>query len=328
MEINNTMPASPEISVIIPTYNAGEYISECIKSVLDQNCERLEVIIVDDCSSDNTREIVEKFDETNVTYHCLSENFGGPAKPRNTGLKLARGKYLVMLDSDDLLLPNSIEHRVNALRNDESLGFVFCDGIRFSEAGDYDHTFLSQHDYFNEMIPVKNEDGLTKVSALEAYRALAKGDYILPSGLAMHANIFSNVGLYDESVTNGQDLDMSLKITKDFPIAYIDIIGFKQRVHEDSISKKGHKLAFNRLELLEKHLKLCTDELATKAFKNKIAINHSIIGRHYQTNCNMKMSRRHYLSSLQSSFKLNVFKLFLITLLGKTFYKKLKSYNQ
>lgn len=312
--MNNT----PEISVIIPTYNAAAYIGDCIDSVIQQKCPSLEIIVVDDCSTDNTRDIVTAYDPNVVRYHCLPENFGGPARPRNVGIGLARGEYLVMLDSDDMLANDSIKLRVEALKKDPALGFVFCDGIRFStESGDYSDTFLSQHDYFNEMLPVKQPDIANKVTALDAYRALAKGDYILPSGLAMPKAVFSTVGHYDETVKNGQDLDMSLRITEKHPIAYIDSIGFKQRVHEGSISKKGSQLAHNRIRLLEKHLANSDDKIASKAFRKRLAENYFGIGYYLRKKGDMALARKNFVKSFCYSKNWNSFKGYLSSLLGK-----------
>ncbi len=113
MEIKNFTPA---ISIIIPLYNSEKFIRECIESIFVQTFQNYEVIIVDDCSTDKSREIVEKsvaeFFENPVEKIRLIElekNSGGGGIPRNTGIKAARGKYIMFIDSDDLISPTALE---------------------------------------------------------------------------------------------------------------------------------------------------------------------------------------------------------------------------
>jgi teichuronic acid biosynthesis glycosyltransferase TuaG len=295
----------PEISVIIPTYNAGLYIKQCIESVLKQKSSNIEIIVVDDCSTDHTRDIVMQFDSKIVNYICLDENFGGPSKPRNIGVTIAKGQFLIMLDADDLLINNSIDRRVDILKSDENLAFVFCDGIRFSgDTADYDHTFHSKYPHLHKILFEIGKKSPVKIPSLKAYRGLAKGDFILPSGLAVRKSVYEEVGRYDESVTNGQDLDMSLRIVDKFPVAYLDIIGFKQRVHNESISAQGHKLIEHKMTLLKKNLSRSSDIEANNSFKNKIAENYISLGYFYKKNKNYKLSITSYSNSLSYTLSL------------------------
>ena len=103
---------SPTISVIIPMYNTDKYITQCLESVLAQTFKDYEVIVIDDCSTDNSVKVVEsladKF-EGKLQLAKLKKNNGSPGIPRNKGLKLAKGKYIVFLDSDDLLTDTALE---------------------------------------------------------------------------------------------------------------------------------------------------------------------------------------------------------------------------
>ena len=91
---------NPLVSIIIPTYNRAEDLKRALKSVFDQTFRDYEVLVMDDGSIDNTREVVEKIKDARLRYE-RDENFGGPAVPRNRGLRLALGKYIAFLDSDD-----------------------------------------------------------------------------------------------------------------------------------------------------------------------------------------------------------------------------------
>ena len=105
------------ISVVIPAYNAEKTIIECINSVLNQTRIDLieEIIIVDDGSKDQTANVVrENFD--NKLIRIISKSNGGVSSARNTGIKSAKGKWIALLDSDDIWLPNKIEKQVKAIQ--------------------------------------------------------------------------------------------------------------------------------------------------------------------------------------------------------------------
>lgn len=102
------------ISIITPTYNCGSFIAETIESVQAQTYQNWEMIIVDDCSSDNTKEIVERYQKNDprIQYLCLEKN-SGAATVRNTALKLAKGRWIAFLDSDDLWSPDKLERQID-----------------------------------------------------------------------------------------------------------------------------------------------------------------------------------------------------------------------
>lgn len=108
----------PEVSVVIPLYNAEKYIGYAIDSVLSQSFNDWEIIVIDDCSTDKGPEIVNAYKEKlpNKIYLYISEKNSGPAFSRNRGVELARGKYIAFLDSDDLWLPTKLATQMNVLK--------------------------------------------------------------------------------------------------------------------------------------------------------------------------------------------------------------------
>ncbi|MBQ6758470.1 MAG: glycosyltransferase family 2 protein [Selenomonadaceae bacterium] len=100
------------VSVVIPLYNMEEYIGECLDSLLAQTFQDFEVIVVDDCSTDNSVEVVENYAPKfngRLRLEKTKKNMGRPGIPRNIGLKLARGEYVYFMDADDMLLGNALE---------------------------------------------------------------------------------------------------------------------------------------------------------------------------------------------------------------------------
>lgn len=108
------------VSVIMPTYNCGKFISQSLDSVISQTVSDWEVQIVDDCSTDNTAEVLKPYLEKypNIHYYVLPKN-GGPAIARTEAIKRATGKYVAFLDSDDLWMPNKLQSRLNLWRKQE-----------------------------------------------------------------------------------------------------------------------------------------------------------------------------------------------------------------
>lgn len=105
------------ISIITPTYNCGKFISETIESVLDQTYKNWEMVIVDDCSTDNTKHIVEEYikKDSRIRYHRLEEN-SGAAIARTKAMEIAQGDYMAFLDSDDLWMKNKLEIQLNLMK--------------------------------------------------------------------------------------------------------------------------------------------------------------------------------------------------------------------
>ena len=123
----------PLVSVIMPAFNAGKFIAEAIESVLISNYRNFELIVVDDGSSDNTKQIVDSFKEEKIRYF-YKEN-GGPASARNLGIKNAKGSYIVFLDADDEIVPDFISRHLEEFSKDDEEEFVYCDDCLIDEGG-------------------------------------------------------------------------------------------------------------------------------------------------------------------------------------------------
>ena len=109
---------SPQISIVIPCYNGANYLTATLKTVQAQSFENWELIVVDDCSTDGSRELVQNFADKDprIQLLALSKNYGGPAAPRNRGVERARGEWISFLDADDLWHPLKLEHQLAAMK--------------------------------------------------------------------------------------------------------------------------------------------------------------------------------------------------------------------
>ena len=113
----------PLVSIVVPVFNAAEFIDDTIHSVLGQTFDDWELILVDDASSDNTLEVLEQFSSDKIRVVKLAKN-GGAAKARNKGVALARGRYICFLDADDLWQPDKLERQL-AFAKKTGAAFIF-----------------------------------------------------------------------------------------------------------------------------------------------------------------------------------------------------------
>lgn len=169
------------VSVIIPTYNRAGFLEEALKSVLNQTYSNLEIIVVDDGSTDNTKEVLKPFKDK-IKYFYQENK--GPAAAKNTGLKSANGEYIAFLDSDDLWPSSKIEIQIENISDSENVNIVMG-GVRHQELSDF-----NKNEY-------KDLD--------ETYNRNSLG-----CGL-FKASTFKKVGLFNENLTYWEDLDWLLR---------------------------------------------------------------------------------------------------------------------
>ena len=166
------------VSVIMPTYNCGKYIGQSVQSVIDQTVTDWEIQIVDDCSTDNTYEVLQPYLKKypNIHYYRLSEN-GGPAVARTEAMKRANGKYVAFLDSDDLWMSEKLEKQIAFMEKTKTV-FSCTAYACINEEGENLHTVCvppEKTDY-NKMIRLSNPIGNLTVM----YNQEVLGKYEVP----------------------------------------------------------------------------------------------------------------------------------------------------
>jgi glycosyltransferase involved in cell wall biosynthesis len=201
---------TPEISAIIPAYNAGRFINRTIDSILAQTFKDYELIVVDDGSTDNTAEIVKSYG-SKVKYIYQPNAGDGPA--RNTGIKAAAGKWLAFLDHDDEWLPEKLDTQMKLLSADPDLRW--CGTNRYQSDGQRCAVVSDEH---------KIDKALGNCDYFENYfRAITEGGcQVITSTLMIRRDVFSKVGVFDGYWKRCADQDMWWRITYKFPrIGYI-----------------------------------------------------------------------------------------------------------
>ncbi len=221
------------VSVIIPTYNYAHFISEALESVRAQTYRNLEIIVVDDGSTDETRQVVARFPEARY----LHQNNQGIAAARNTGMRASRGDYLVFLDADDRLLPSALEAGVNSL-----IEHPAC-------------VFVSGH---QEMISIDNRPLPTPPIVCfnqDNYRAFLNYNYICTVGQVMfRRSLFAAEPGFDSRVPGCDDAELYMRISKDYPIYCHDQVVVQHRVHGANTSGNKAMMLQSMSRIYHRHL--------------------------------------------------------------------------
>jgi glycosyltransferase involved in cell wall biosynthesis len=196
----------PTVSVIIPTYNRAHLIGRSIQSVLDQTYRAFEIIVVDDGSTDNTYEMVKRFNDERIRYIKHDTN-KGVASARNTGIKVARGKYIGFHDSDDECLPEKLEKQIGVFETAPSqVGVVYTDMLRISEDGKTKY-WHSPRVTSNNLIDPNTFN--YQVGGLATGVAIIRKD------------CFDAIGLFDENLPPLEDTDLFIRLTKHYSFEHI-----------------------------------------------------------------------------------------------------------
>jgi glycosyltransferase involved in cell wall biosynthesis len=227
---------NPTVSIVIPTYNRARSIGHSIKSVLNQTYQDFEVIIVDDGSTDNTKEVVGNFNDERVRYIRHEEN-KGEAAARNTGIKFAGGKYIAFQDSDDEWLPEKLAKQIELFKDvSPHIGVVYTG-------------FLKKENSEKTYIPfcwVRQKEG-------DIHKELLKGNFIGSPVVLIRKECFKKAGVFDERLRNLVDWEMWIRISKHYHFKCIDEPLVVAHYHSDNISDDKSSL-IEALELvLEKN---------------------------------------------------------------------------
>lgn len=224
------------ISVIIPTYNREKQIKRAIESVIRQTYGALEIIIVDDGSTDNTEDVVCQIEERKIKY--VRQKNQGACVARNRGIKEASGDYIAFLDSDDEWVSNKLERQMSHINNVGSEVSV-CNYVIENN----NKTKVAMSNIHSEVFTL-NE--------------LLNYNYITTGAILIKRELLQKVGMFDEKMPRYQDWELALRIARKTEIPFLNEPLLIQHVQKESISRSTSKdKKFYALErMLEKNIEL------------------------------------------------------------------------
>lgn len=219
------------VSVIIPAYNAGEFIVATLQSVVAQTYGNLEIIVVDDGSTDRTVQLVEEFRPKLVApalaLTLIEQPNGGPSRARNAAIEAARGEFIAFLDADDLWQPETLARMVAAMEQHPQCGLVFGDASSFDASGT-----LTPSVFAKSGRPPLSPDGCVE----KPFNALLENNFILTGAVLMRKTCLLETGCFDETIRYGEDAGVWLRAALLAPMALIPEVLLHRRIHEGNLS--------------------------------------------------------------------------------------------
>ena len=244
-----------KVSVIMRTYNRGYCIGEALESVIRQTYRNFEIVIVDDGSTDNTREIVSCFQDEKILYIRHDHN-RGVSVAGNTGIKAATGEAIAHLDSDDVWKPEVLSSLVDFLNRHPEAGAVFC-GVRIIRDAKPPTSIASMMNAFPKLLASHSQSHSEDIvfSSREMYLCLLEEVPIKPSAALIRRSVLDHVGGYNKSLVSGEDWELYLRISKFYRFGYINRELTTMRVLSDSTLSKfleQDKICLQQLAIMEK----------------------------------------------------------------------------
>ncbi|MFH0895762.1 MAG: glycosyltransferase [Bacteroidota bacterium] len=212
---------TPLVSVIIPAYNASRYIRETLESVIHQTYSNWEIIVVDDGSTDQTKEIVLSLTEADPRIHYYFQKNTGVSVARNTGFNNSKGDIIAFLDADDLWLPENLEKKISLFSTSDSVVAVHSPVQFIDENSKVQNTILSG----------KTGNCLKNLLLWEGCTVPG------PSSILFRRNVIDICGEFDPSLSLSADQDYFIRVAYRFPFHAIDQVLVHYRVHSQNMHK-------------------------------------------------------------------------------------------
>jgi amino acid adenylation domain-containing protein len=220
-----------KVSVIIPAYNSSEFLPTAIESVLAQTYRAVEIVVVDDGSTDDTKMTCDRYPTVKYIYQ---EN-QGVSGARNTGIEVSTGTYLIFLDSDDCLLAEAVDTGVNCLATHPEAGFVF--GRYLFQVVNPDRSYTTRK-LFDEPPTVAN------------YQTILAAQHKIQSATAMFRRVaIESVRGFSPNLTIMEDLNLFLRVSRTFPIYFHDRVVSEYRYHGANVSSQSAKMLIGTLRV-------------------------------------------------------------------------------
>ena len=267
--------AKHTVSVIIPTYNRSMFISNSINSILKQTFQEFEIIVVDDSSTDNTKEIVIGFNDNRIKYIQNKVNRGA-AYSRNVGIEYSNGHYLAFLDDDDEWTNDKLELQIEKFSNSsKDIGLIYCGYI-----------------YVNDGIIIKKD--IQKIDGNTHSFCLNQSLGSMSLALIRH-DCIKKIGGFDTSLPSCQDWDLWIRLSSEYEFDYVDKPLVIRNIHGNQITANVNLKIQGRKILLKKYI---------KDLQNNKKIYSSHLGRLgslYSLNNNNNKAKKYFYNAIANN---------------------------
>jgi glycosyltransferase involved in cell wall biosynthesis len=233
----------PLVSVVMPCFNSAQHLNQAIDSVLEQDYPNIELIVVDDGSTDNSLQILQQYGDK---IKVIVQKNGGPAAARNTAMRAATGDFIAFNDSDDIWLPGKLSTQINYLLAAPEIGLCYTSWIVWDQQQPLQQRLNKQ--------PNISAQQLVPEFSGWIYLKLLKVSYIHTTTAVMRKDIIDNVGYFNEAYRVGEDHDYWLRISQYCQVTKLKRAYSVYRDEPISITKTLHPHNFSLL-VLEDNIK-------------------------------------------------------------------------
>jgi glycosyltransferase involved in cell wall biosynthesis len=293
------MSTAPAVSVVIPCHNAAPWLPGTLAAILRQSFRDLEVVVVDDGSTDHPENVVAAMADPRIRLYSQGAS-GTPSRPRNVGIRNSHGGLVFFCDADDVMAPDKIHRQVALFEQLPAVGLVFTN---FQVIGADDEvlepSFLAGYDTLWRLLGEQPSAG-GGLNRERMVSGLLRANFIGTSSVAVRRSVLDDVGGFDEGLASSEDYDLWLRIARRHDCAYLDMIGHGYRRHPASLmqsSSTRHPLA--RIEVLRRQLAVTRGAADRRAVLRRLAANHGSVGYGLERDGDSAAARREYVASLR-----------------------------
>ncbi len=298
-------------SIIVPVFNAENYIEETLKSILHQSFSDFEIIVVNDGSTDATEEKVKGIIDDRIKY-IKQENSGGPAGPRNIGLRESKGEYIFIFDADDIMLPEKLHLSVSAMDSHPEADLLFTNFATIDEqGGQLKENFLEEYETLWELLD-RNSSSPIVIDPELICPALVRVNFIGTSSVALRKKTLLSSDIFNESLKNSDDRLFWILFSRNHKFIFLNKVLHQYRILKNSISNQGFirrgPSKIRALEIVRDNLN--APELV-RLVNKQISNDYVSMAYAYKQKGNRKGQRENALKSLAIRMNIKAIKLLI-----------------
>ena len=295
----------PEVSVIIPSYNAARYIETAVISVLSQTGPAPEIIVVDDGSTDGTENVLKDYVNRELVTYIRQDN-RGQAGARNVGIKNSKGQFICFLDADDTLDANSVQTRLSVFKRYPELGLVFTDNRKVIRKDGKDVIYRENdllETSFTQCLAngcIRAVDGEIYLFGKDIFYELILRCFIWTGTVMTRRHVLSDVGYFSEEMGTADDHDLWLRIARKYEIGFLAYSTATYLMHDGSITKNIPKYFDSSIKVSLQYLDPAygLPEQHKKRVKKKVGLDFFSKGYYYFEQESYSQARREFRQAL------------------------------